>query len=95
MALETQVKNSCGEFTVFVDPDPLTYRSGEDIYTVQVINRTRTTAMDQPGYVGTLTAGVTTDGMAREDAYKLYQRVRSAADPEAYLRAVVRNAGQP
>lgn len=88
--LETQVKNSHGDFTVFVDPNPFAYDDPDPTYTVQVINRTKIAAMSEPDYSGDLVAGCSTDGMYKNDALNLYKRVRSADNPEAYLRAAIR-----
>ena len=96
MALETQVKNSCGEFTVFVDPDPLTYRSGEDIYTVQVINRTRTTR-PQCGGPGGVPAGRRSErraAMTTTDLTALFAALGIITVREAERRWDVKNMRQ-
>lgn len=84
---QTKVKNNNGEFTVFMDPDPFhpaVIAETEEIFTVQVINEEK---RNDPGQ---LFVGVSTDGMDRTAAIKLYRAVTGANDPEAYLRGAIR-----
>lgn len=80
--METKIKNSRGEFVVFVDPDPNSdNRAADWTYTVQVSNETKRAA-------GELFVGRMTGEMDREAAMSLYYRLLKTDDPDAYLRAV-------